>query len=95
MDLTVAVHRRWYKKTSQRYQRRNDVFRGLRLANRGAESRAGIGTVGILALRVCGVQENRTHYKQQIPELLWFNALLIASNGADPDKTIRTLANTR
>jgi type I restriction enzyme R subunit len=27
--------------------------------------------------------ENLTHYKQEIPALLWFNALLIASNGAD------------
>lgn len=25
--------------------------------------------------------ENLTHYKQQIPQLFWFNALLIASNG--------------
>ena len=27
--------------------------------------------------------ENLTHYKQQIPGLFWFNALLIASNGTD------------
>ncbi len=27
--------------------------------------------------------ENLTHYKQQIPQLFWFNALLLASNGAD------------
>jgi type I restriction enzyme R subunit len=27
--------------------------------------------------------ENLTHYKQQIPQLFWFNAFLIASNGAD------------
>jgi type I restriction enzyme R subunit len=27
--------------------------------------------------------ENLTHYKQQIPHLFWFNALLIASNGTD------------
>ena len=27
--------------------------------------------------------ENLTHYKQQIPALCWFNALLIASNGTD------------
>jgi type I restriction enzyme R subunit len=27
--------------------------------------------------------ENLTHYKQQIPALSWFNALLIASNGTD------------
>ncbi|MBV5347366.1 type I restriction endonuclease subunit R [bacterium] len=27
--------------------------------------------------------ENLTHYKQQIPNLFWFNALLIASNGTD------------
>lgn len=27
--------------------------------------------------------ENLTHYKQQIPQLFWFNALLIASNGTD------------
>ncbi len=26
---------------------------------------------------------NLTHYKQQIPQLFWFNALLIASNGTD------------
>jgi type I restriction enzyme R subunit len=27
--------------------------------------------------------ENLTHYKAQIPQLFWFNALLIASNGTD------------
>jgi type I restriction enzyme R subunit len=27
--------------------------------------------------------ENLTHYKQQIPAVFWFNALLIASNGTD------------
>ncbi len=27
--------------------------------------------------------ENLTHYKHQIPQLFWFNALLIASNGTD------------
>jgi len=27
--------------------------------------------------------ENLTHYKQQIPALFWYNALLIASNGTD------------
>jgi predicted ATP-dependent endonuclease of OLD family len=27
--------------------------------------------------------ENLTHYKQQIPALFWFNALLIASNDTD------------
>ena len=27
--------------------------------------------------------DNLTHYKQQIPKLFWFNALLIASNGTD------------
>ncbi|MEI6025302.1 MAG: type I restriction endonuclease subunit R [Betaproteobacteria bacterium] len=27
--------------------------------------------------------ENLTHYKQQIPQLFWFNALVIASNGTD------------
>lgn len=27
--------------------------------------------------------ENLTHYKQEIPHLFWFNALLIASNGTD------------
>jgi type I restriction enzyme R subunit len=27
--------------------------------------------------------ENLTHYKQEIPQLFWFNALLIASNGTD------------
>ena len=27
--------------------------------------------------------ENMTHYKQQIPALFWFNALLIESNGTD------------
>lgn len=27
--------------------------------------------------------ENLTHYKQQIPNLFWFNALMIASNGTD------------
>ena len=27
--------------------------------------------------------QNLTHYKQQIPALFWFNALLIASNGTD------------
>ena len=27
--------------------------------------------------------ENLTHYKQQIPQFFWFNAILIASNGTD------------
>ena len=27
--------------------------------------------------------ENLTHYKQQIPQLFWYNAVLIASNGTD------------
>ena len=27
--------------------------------------------------------ENLTHYKHAIPQLFWFNALLIASNGTD------------
>ena len=27
--------------------------------------------------------ENLTHYKREIPALLWYNALLIASNGTD------------
>ncbi|MCC7151887.1 MAG: type I restriction endonuclease subunit R [Rubrivivax sp.] len=27
--------------------------------------------------------ENLTHYKSQVPQLFWFNALLIASNGTD------------
>ena len=27
--------------------------------------------------------ENLTHYKKEIPQLFWFNALLIASNGTD------------
>ena len=27
--------------------------------------------------------ENLTHYRQEIPQLFWFNALLIASNGSD------------
>jgi len=27
--------------------------------------------------------ENLTHYKAEIPQLFWFNALLIASNGTD------------
>lgn len=27
--------------------------------------------------------ENLTHYKEQVPQLFWFNALLIASNGTD------------
>ena len=27
--------------------------------------------------------ENLTHYKQEIPQLFWYNALLIASNGTD------------
>ena len=27
--------------------------------------------------------ENLTHYKAKIPQLFWFNALLIASNGTD------------
>ena len=27
--------------------------------------------------------ENLTHYKHEIPQLFWFNALLIASNGTD------------
>ena len=29
------------------------------------------------------VDENLTHYKAEIPQLFWFNALLIASNGTD------------
>jgi type I restriction enzyme R subunit len=29
------------------------------------------------------LDENLTHYKQQIPQLFWYNALLIASNGTD------------
>lgn len=29
------------------------------------------------------VDENLTHYKAEIPQLFWFNALLIASNGMD------------
>ncbi|MEZ6005391.1 MAG: type I restriction endonuclease [Planctomycetota bacterium] len=28
-------------------------------------------------------EENLTHYKKEIPQLFWFNALLIASNGTD------------
>ena len=27
--------------------------------------------------------ENLTHYKQQVPNLFWFNALMVASNGTD------------
>jgi len=27
--------------------------------------------------------ENLTHYKQQVPQLFWYNALIIASNGTD------------
>jgi type I site-specific restriction-modification system R (restriction) subunit len=34
--------------------------------------------------------ENLTHYKQQIPALFWFNALLIASNGTDSRVGSRT-----
>lgn len=43
----------------------------------------------VIELKKPGVQaraafdENLTHYKQQIPQLFWFNALLIASNGTD------------
>ena len=29
--------------------------------------------------------ETLTHYKAEIPQLFWFNALLIASNGTDRD----------
>ena len=29
------------------------------------------------------IDENLTHYKAEIPQLFWFNALLIASNGTD------------
>lgn len=29
------------------------------------------------------LDENLTHYKKEIPQLFWFNALLIASNGTD------------
>jgi type I restriction enzyme R subunit len=36
---------------------------------------------GVLAR--AAFDENLTHYKQQIPALFWFNALLIASNGTD------------
>jgi type I restriction enzyme R subunit len=35
-----------------------------------------------VAARV-GFDENLTHYKEQIPALFWFNALMIASNGTD------------
>jgi len=34
--------------------------------------------------------ENLTHYKQQIPNLFWFNALMIASNGTDSRLGSRT-----
>jgi type I restriction enzyme R subunit len=43
----------------------------------------------VIELKKPGVQarsafdENLTHYKQQIPQLFWFNAMLIASNGTD------------
>ena len=43
----------------------------------------------VVELKSPGVQaraaydENLTHYKQQIPQLFWYNALLIASNGTD------------
>jgi hypothetical protein len=49
---------------------------------------AGAGLV-VIELKKPGVparaafDENLTHYKQQIPALFWFNALLIASNGTD------------
>ncbi|WP_305041769.1 HsdR family type I site-specific deoxyribonuclease [Geoalkalibacter sp.] len=36
---------------------------------------------GVLARNA--FDENLTHYKQQIPALFWYNALLIASNGTD------------
>jgi type I restriction enzyme, R subunit len=36
---------------------------------------------GVPACAAC--DEYLTHYKQQIPALLWFNALLLASNGTD------------
>ena len=29
------------------------------------------------------LDENLTHHKAEIPQLFWFNALLIASNGTD------------
>ena len=44
---------------------------------------------GVIELKKPGVparaafDENLTHYKQQIPQLFWFNALIIASNGTD------------
>ncbi len=43
----------------------------------------------VIALKKPGVparaalDENLTHYKKEIPQLFWFNALLIASNGTD------------
>ncbi|NTV25677.1 MAG: type I restriction endonuclease subunit R [Chlorobiaceae bacterium] len=43
----------------------------------------------VIELKKPGVQartafdENLTHYKQQIPSLFWYNALLIASNGTE------------
>jgi type I restriction enzyme R subunit len=43
----------------------------------------------VVELKVPGVparaafDENLTHYKHEIPQLFWFNALLIASNGTD------------
>jgi type I restriction enzyme R subunit len=45
--------------------------------------------LAVIELKKSGVpvraafDENLTHYKQQIPALFWFNALLIASNGTD------------
>ncbi len=43
----------------------------------------------VVELKATGVpartafDENLTHYKQQIPQLFWYNALLIASNGTE------------
>ena len=54
----------------------------------------------VIELRKPGVparaafDENLTHYKQQIPALFWFNALLIASNGTDNRGETRS-ANAR
>jgi len=39
--------------------------------------------------------ENLTHYKAEIPQLFWFNALLIASNGtANPADRVEIAATS-
>ena len=59
---------RCYADCARRFQ--NSRSRVIELKKPGVPARAAF-------------DENLTHYKQQIPALFWFNALIIASNGTD------------